>query len=114
MATATSSAESKKSDKKKEETEKLMDAMTDASKEMNKLFRAFLFAGLETIALNTDLARKFVDKLYEENNREDLEVGDRIMNLPRDMAEAFIYTLKQSNEMQGKVIDKFYEKYKED
>lgn len=113
MATATTSAESKKNDKK-EETEKLMDAMSDASKEMNKLFRAFLFASLETIALNTDLARKFVDKLYEENNRDTLDVGDRIMNLPRDIVEAFIFTLKESNEMQGKVIDKFYDKYKED
>ena len=88
------------------------DTANNITEECNRLSRAFLYAGLETIKQTADVTSTFVDRTYERNNEKGRDSAFKQMtSLPWDMTEAFFDALDESVKSSKKIIDKFYERY---
>lgn len=94
--------------------------MTDIAKkardEFNRMSLGFFYAGLESLKVAAEMTQSFVSKAYE-LNAPDTEKRDtvtkRITALPVDIMEASLHALEHSIDKSGKIVDKFYEKYRE-
>jgi predicted nucleic acid-binding Zn-ribbon protein len=102
-------------DKKKEAQERVRKTADSVANECNTLSRGVLYAGLEAIGLAADVTRTFVSETYNRNAATKRDtVFKQVVGLPWDMTEAFLDAFDESVSIPGKVVDKFYEKYKKD
>ena len=102
----------KKKDTKEKERESLSDNLEKTWDEFNKLSRGFFFAGLESLSVAADVTKTFVDKTTQRNDKRETLTGT-MTNLPVDVTEGFLDAMDQSIDKTGKIVDRFYEKYKE-
>ncbi len=115
--------ESKKTTHDDTTEEKVRDAASDmtdiarkARDEFNRFSLGFFYAGLESLKVAAEMTQSFVSKAYELNSP-DKEKRDtitkRITALPVDIMEASLHAMEHSIDKSGKIVDKFYEKYRE-
>jgi chromosome segregation ATPase len=101
-------------DKAKEDKTALTDSMEKLADEFSRLSRGIFFAGMESLALTADMTRTFVDKTAERNTPERRDtISKLVTNLPVDVTRSFFDALDEYVDKSEKVVDKFYEKYKE-
>ncbi len=106
--------ESKQKDQKNEEKISKKEILEKIPEEIRKLSNALIFAGLESLSVTADITRTFVDEMTkrDDSNKSD-KLEDKLKDIPKDMTDAFFETLDKSIDEEKKIIDKFYEKYKE-
>ena len=93
-------------------TKRTTRALGDLSDEFTKLSRAFIFAGLESMAVMGDLVRIFVEKTQERNSSEKRDSAtSQLLNLPWDMTAATVDTLDQSAGKMAGIVDEFHDRY---
>ena len=106
--------EAKQKGQKEEEKHSKKEILEKIPDEIRKLSRGFIFAGLESLSITADMTRNFVDEMTkrDDSNKAD-KLEDKLKDIPKNMTDAFFETLDKSIDEEKKIIDKFYEKYKE-
>lgn len=97
---------------KKSEEDEDREVFEKTRDEVNKLFRGFFYAGLESLAVTADMTRSFVDKASKRNDKHD-KLSESINNLPRDSYEGLLDAIDDTVDKTTSIIDKFNEKYKD-
>ena len=89
-------------------------AVEKLADQMNKVTRGLFFAGMEALALSANVTRDFVERTDARSTPERRDTWTKMMtDLPIDMSKGFVDALKAGIDDTEKIVDKFYNKYKE-
>ncbi len=106
--------ESKQKNQDHEEKRSKKEILEKIPEEIRKLSHGFIFAGLESLSVTADMTCTFVNEMTkQEDSKKSEKIEDRLKNIPKNLSDAFFETLDKSIDNEKKVVDKFYEKYKE-
>jgi|TARA_B100001971_G_scaffold15173_1_gene11914 hypothetical protein len=105
--------ESKQKDTKDDEKRSNKEILGRIPGEIRKLTQGFVFAGLESLSVAADMTSTFIDETTkQEDSKKSGKIEDKLKDIPKNLSDAFFQTLDKSIDEEKKIVDRFYEKYK--